>query len=295
MNITKPLTILSFGGGQDSSAILFRLMSDRKEFDRLIRGDLWIIMSDTGNEHPETYVWVEKVRKICEKKKIDFSFLRARSQMHSRSWPSLTGQWIRNSNVGTKSFRKSCTDKLKIGPIYNLVDYIIQGKVSRKQGLYEHLEKFGKMRVMIGIAKGEESRVSKGDKDPIWMQKTIEKVYPLIEWGWDRKACQDFLGKVKLTGGEIPLPSNCMFCPFQSDIEVLWLWKKYPDKFLEWVEIEAKKLQKWASMGAKNSAVFGSRDLFKVLEDAKKKYAHLSDAEIHEYKMSHGHCVKSKY
>ena len=28
---------------------------------------------------------------------------------------------------------------------------------------------------------------------------------------------------------------------------------------------------------------------------AKKKFGHMTYDELHEYKMSHGHCVKSKY
>jgi 3'-phosphoadenosine 5'-phosphosulfate sulfotransferase (PAPS reductase)/FAD synthetase len=287
-----PITILSFGGGQDSSAILFRLIHDPAEFSRLVQGELIVIMADTGNEHPETYDWVEKCRKVCEGRGISFLLLKPGSGLHSKSWPSLVGHWKANSSVGSKAFRKSCTDKLKIVPIYNLVDYLLAGKLTKKKALYEYTEKFGKIRVLIGIAKGEESRLSDGSQDPIWMKRNVEKIYPLIDWKWGRKECQDYLAaKAK----EIPLPSNCMFCPFISERELLWLWRKYPDAFLEWVKIEQAKLVKWASLGKKNLSVFGSRDLLKVLDDAKEKYGHLSEAELHEHKMSHGHCVKSKY
>lgn len=292
MNITRPITVLSFGGGQDSSAILYRLIYDRKIFKELVVGDLWVIMSDTGNEHPETYSWVENVRKLCQDKKINFVFLKAGSEMHTRSWPSLTRQWRKNSSVGTKASRKSCSDKLKIVPIYNFLDYIIMGKVNRKRGLYAHLERFGKIRVIIGIAKGEESRISNGSGEPVFMKKCVEKVYPLIDWGWDRDICQSYLTKKALT---IPLPSNCMFCPFMSEVELLWLWRKYPDSFLEWVRLEQAKLKKWAHLGEKNLTVFGKRDLLQILEDAKEKFGKMTDRDLEVYKMSHGHCVKTKY
>lgn len=41
--------------------------------------------------------------------------------------------------------------------------------------------------------------------------------------------------------------------------------------------------------------VFGKKLLPEILEEAIKEFGHLTDAELKEYKMSHGHCVKSKY
>lgn len=41
--------------------------------------------------------------------------------------------------------------------------------------------------------------------------------------------------------------------------------------------------------------VWGTKTLPEVLETAISKYGHFSDDELNDYKMSHGHCVKSKY
>lgn len=55
----SPLTILSFGGGQDSTTILYKLVFDADFKARYAPGDLLVLMADTGNEHPETYSHVK--------------------------------------------------------------------------------------------------------------------------------------------------------------------------------------------------------------------------------------------
>jgi hypothetical protein len=48
-------------------------------------------------------------------------------------------------------------------------------------------------------------------------------------------------------------------------------------------------------MGKKNYGVYGTITLTEKLDQAKKKYGHWSDEQLWDYKMSHGHCVKSSY
>ena len=290
--MNKEQAILSFGGGQDSSAILFRLLNDKKAWDELVVGDLWVIMSDTGNEHPETYAWVEKVQALCLQRGIRFWFIKPEMGFHTPAWQSLTHQWTRSGSVGMKRGKKSCTDKLKITPIYHLVESLLGGSRATKKGMMlKYAEKFGKIRVLIGIAAGEEKRAAGASNGQRFMQKAVERVYPLITWGWDRAKCQAYLKEI---AGEIPPPSNCMFCPFVSEHELLWLHRFYPAKFEEWVCHEARKLQKHVN-AKENLGVFGKRDLRQVLADAQAKYGHMTNEELTTYKMSHGHCTKTKY
>jgi hypothetical protein len=83
-----------------------------------------------------------------------------------------------------------------------------------------------------------------------------------------------------------------------SDIELLWLSRFYPADYAEWVTIEANKLARFKAEGLpddKNYGVWAKKTLPEVLAKAQVKYAHMTDAQLHEYKMSHGHCVRSKY
>jgi hypothetical protein len=122
-----------------------------------------------------------------------------------------------------------------------------------------------------------------------------EFAYPLIALGMDRQGCQDYIAK---QGQPVPPPSNCMLCPFMSEIELLWLNLNYPEAFADWVRIEQNKIDKYRRLGLaddKNLGVWGRKLLPQKLAEAQKQYAHMTREQINEYKMSHGHCVKSRY
>jgi 3'-phosphoadenosine 5'-phosphosulfate sulfotransferase (PAPS reductase)/FAD synthetase len=294
--------VLSFGGGQDSTAILLSLLRDQSFRDRFAPGHLIIVMSDTGNEHPETYKHVALMSEKCKAVNVPFFFLRYEDGWHYDTWPDLLSFYRRTNTCGSKAFMKSCTDKLKIQPIYKfLTAYVLEhfptdlkktGRFGPKQPLVDFAEKHGQINVLIGIAAGEEKRVAKktGSK---WMDTAINRVYPLIEWGWDRDDCQKFIAG---SGVEVPIPSNCMCCPYVNEVELLWLHRFYPDMYDQWVEIESNKLTEWWHLGVdKNLGVFGTDTLPEVLERAKKQHGHMTDEELMAYKMTHGHCVASKY
>ena len=135
-----------------------------------------------------------------------------------------------------------------------------------------------------------------------WMS-VIEKTYPLVDLGMDRRACQEYIAS---TGHEIPWPSNCTRCPYQSKQELLWLSKKHPELFDELVQMELAKLEKFAGRGVeveKNLGMFCRYDkkqgrawlVTDQLKQAEAQYGSMTDEELDEYKFSHGHCVMSKY
>ncbi len=297
--MSSELTILSFGGGQDSTAILYKLLYDDAFRAEQAPGKLAVVMSDTGDEHPQTYNHVQFCAGLCEKANVPFFFLTNDKGFHLEKWMTLRGFYRRTSTCGSKAFPKTCTDKLKIRPIYMwLGSYVAEqydlstsGRYRSKTPLYEFTALFGKIRVLIGIAAGEETRVADPNSGPKWMARNIERAYPLIDLGMDRKACQDYMSSLGLP---VPMPSNCMLCPYMNEIELLWLVHHHPKDYQDWVEIEANKLAANTHV-EKNLGVFGTRTLPEVLAGAKVKYAHMTTDEIDEYKMSHGHCVKSKY
>jgi hypothetical protein len=113
----EPITVLSLGAGQESTALA--LMVDAPEFrGRWIPGRYLCVMSDTGDEHPETYENVERLRDLHRKRGEEFHFLGAGSRWHSDSWPDLLTFYRRGDRIGSKSFPKSCSQQLKIAVIY---------------------------------------------------------------------------------------------------------------------------------------------------------------------------------
>lgn len=291
------LTILSYGAGQDSTALLYMLAFDEAFRAEQAPGRLLVVMADTGDEHPATVKHVAHTVEFCKEHGIEFVHITPDMGFHTGDWAGgLRGFYKAGNRIGSKAYPKTCTDKLKVQPIYKFVDswvaeqYGIPG--TRKAPMKRFVEKHGKIRVLIGIAGGEEKRVAGATTGIVWMDQCIDRVYPLVDLAMDRKACQEYIASV---GQEVPPPSNCILCPFMSEIELLWLYRSMPDSYQDWVEMEANKLKANEHLGERNLGVWGRKTLPQKLEDAEAKHGHMTMDELNEYKMSHGHCVASKY
>lgn len=291
------VTVLSFGAGQDSTDILYRYVYDAEFRRRYAPGRFIVVMSDTGNELPYTYWHIAQIKVFCKQYDIEFHLLTPQMGFHSPKWPSLLEFYRRTHTVGCKAFRKSCSDQLKIKPFYRWLEAFANAELgthlTRKRALIEYARCYGKIRVLVGLAAGEESRVADREKDSRWQFKSIQIVYPLLELRIDRRACQEH---IRSLGHEVPWPSNCMICPFLSKRELLWLYRRFPEAFAEWVFLEQQKLKRFHYKGARNFGVWGGQKrLPQVLADAQAQFGHMTDAELDDYKMSHGHCVKTRY
>jgi len=296
------LAVLSFGAGQDSTALLHLYIRDPEFRARYAPGDFVVVQSDPGNEHNETYEHTRNMRALCDRHGVEFWFLTRDLGFHSDKWPGLVEFYKRTNTCGSKAFRKVCTDKLKLSPIYKwLSQWVAKGygmpdyghPYKGKTPLVEFAERYGKIQMLIGIGADEGKRVGGNeDKLPKWQRLSVKKVYPLIDMGMDRAKCQEYLRGI---GEIIPLPSNCKICPFLSEQELLWLYRFCPDDYYEWVGIEAAKLKANEHMGNKNLTVWGKKTLPEVLVQAQEKYGHWSESRLMEYKYSHGHCLMSKY
>ncbi len=295
----KKLTVLSFGGGQDSTAILYKLIDDQEFRIRYAPDDLLVVMADTGNEHEETYQHCKEVEQLCKDHGIPFFLIEPNQGYNAPSWnKGLIPFYEGNDTIGSKAFPKTCTVNLKITPIYNFINEWVHvnyntTKLSRKGAIKEFVEKNCKIDVLIGIARDEEKRASTNEQSTeIWMRKNINKVYPLLEIGMNRQDCQDF---IKASGRITPAPSNCILCPFMSKKELLYLYRALPEWFDKWVEMENNKIQK--NKDAENNlGVWGNKKLLpEILKEAEEEFGHMTIEELKEYKFSHGHCVMSKY
>ncbi len=293
------LSILSYGAGQDSTALLLLYVSDSEFRKTYAPRGLVVVMADTGDEHPYTTEHVAWTKVFCEKNGIPFFHLTSDLGYHIKSWPDLITPQLRDSEdqyAATLVQRggKTCTMNLKISPIYKWLDeylnerfgygYTIQeGRGCRKQALLRFGFEQGKIRMLIGYAKGEERRMqkSKALQDLQWQRggywQHISREYPLIDLGWDREKCQAYI-KDQL-GSEV-MPSNCMRCPYMSDEELLWLYLNHRDKFQEWVVIENKKLERGRAH-EKNYGIFRTEEtLAQRVERIQGKYAGLGTESL---------------
>ncbi|HWQ32563.1 MAG TPA: hypothetical protein VNQ79_06750 [Blastocatellia bacterium] len=292
-----PLTVLSFGAGQDSTAILYRLAYDSEFRSRFGKGCLLVLMADTGDEHRHTYAHVARVRRFCREQGIEFHFISRGQGFHSAAWASLHTQWERNETVGLKAGVKSCTDNLKIKVFYRFLCWWLQTRLAMpftgSECLKHFARRYGKVRVIIGFAKGEEHRIT----DPRawkeqWKRESVTMLYPLIEVGWTRADCVDY---IRSTGQPVPFPSNCRNCPYSSKLDLLWLFRNDRASYERWVAAEERKLRKFSGRGGRNNTVWGKKTLPEVLNEAISEFGHLSDEHLTAIKFTHGHCVASRY
>jgi hypothetical protein len=258
-------TVLSYGAGQDSWALLLMYVYDRAFREAYAPGEFLVAMSDTGAEHPETLDFVAYTRTFCAKHGIEFTHITPDLGFHTGDWRGgLFGMFEAKSTITSQAFpMSSCTASLKIVPFYAWLNdrmaRLYGYNPALKNGLKSYKRSFGEeIDVLIGFAVGEESRAGLSSNsaslklfdltalapssDPAWMQESIRKRYPLIDLGFDRAACRDYAGSLDQP---VPSPSNCVGCHWKSDADVLWTLLKYPDLFSRWEAAEARKLAAW--------------------------------------------------
>lgn len=89
-NNTK-LTILSMGLGQDSTTILLKLIHDKDFRRKYAPNDLLVLFANTGNEHPYTYSYRDRVIiPLCKEHNIEFVSIESHMGYHGKNWESLT-------------------------------------------------------------------------------------------------------------------------------------------------------------------------------------------------------------
>lgn len=312
----EQLTIFSTGLGQDSMGILLKIIYDQNFRETYVPGgleNLIILHSNTGSDHPETYKYEEDVfAPLCAEHNLKYVHITPEMGFHGKNWSSLDAQWASGDRhtIGSIAFpHKSCTHQLKIKPQQDYIEQWLAdtyGYKNSRKAAYKGFAAFhGKIKWLIGIAKGEERRVAGAKAEVVkWRRESIDMVYPLIEVGMDRTACQNYIQEM---GYPLPMPSNCMKCEYVSNshIELLWLYRHHESVFNTWVKQEQEKLDDWTEQ-PKNLGACGKLHkkgdrkgqavtLMDTLKEALELYGDMSLEDLQAYKWSHGNCVLSSY
>lgn len=85
----ETLTVLSFGGGQDSTALAYKLVYDADFRAKYAPGRILVIMSDTNDEHKETLANVATMKTFFAANRIEFVHLTNDMGFHSPAWQGL--------------------------------------------------------------------------------------------------------------------------------------------------------------------------------------------------------------
>jgi hypothetical protein len=205
------ITVFSFGGGVDSTGMLF-------EFDRQGYMPDLLIFADTGGERPDIYAHIEKLNKWL-KKKWNKTIVTVRGK------ETLEDEVLRLKSLPALAYGfHTCSQKHKIRPI---AKYLKTNKHLRIINIIGYdCNEFDRARKGLSAVEQGKNTEQKGIDLKLW--------FPLIEWGKSRKELKSEINEVGFCASK----SSCFFCPAMSLSSVKQLRDSYPDLYERAIKIE---------------------------------------------------------
>ena len=233
----KPILIVSYGGGVQSSAII--LMSIAGELEKPDA----VLFSDTGSESQETYQTVKWMADQCEQAEIPFFTAYADFRAgydddpeHIKGYAPLHEWYLHYARLPMVG-NPRCTYNFKIYPFRRMAKKLANTKLPKPY-----------VRTWLGITTDEAHRARESE------MKWISSEYPLIEKDLSRRQCITWLEK------HYPeqqfSKSGCWLCPYQSGRKWAKLRKEEPDLFRF-----ARKMEIKASENGVRRGLWGARSI----------------------------------
>lgn len=209
--MTSTPVVLSYGLGTDSTAILMRWLTDPSSRDFEL-SDLLVVTAMTGDEWPESgqlvtdhvlplmrqhqvrYVQVARTTGSQTDGITVLSDTTNPTVLHLDGAYKLSDEMLAAGTVPQMGGVRKCSQKAKGFPLDRVIAQVLGAGTA--------------FRHVIGFEANEPKRAVK-DALSNTVQRTGE--YPLIEWGWDRAACEDYIASLT---GVLWLKSACVYCPF---------------------------------------------------------------------------------
>jgi hypothetical protein len=212
--MSRPLTVVAYGAGTDSTAMLIELVRQQRPVDL-------ILFADTGGERPETYRYIDLFSNwLVERGYPEIQVVqrvRATGEVLTLEQNCLEAKSLPSVAYGFKT----CSQKFKLQP---------QDKFCNNwQPARDEWAAGRKVVKLIGYDAGEERRVKAFEDD----KYTLE--YPLIAWGWERDEC---IAAIRTAGLPLPGKSACFFCPSARKNEIMLLKRQHPDLAARAVRME---------------------------------------------------------
>lgn len=205
--------ILSFGLGVDSATILFRWLMDPASRDFDLK-DLVVVTSMVGNEFPDSKDLVERhLLPLMAKHDVRYVQI-GRTGPSTKSWTVLSDsrttaklfiegggftlgdELLNNGTVPQVGGTRKCSLKFKGDVLDPWIEQEMAGESFRH---------------VMGFNADEARRV---EKDKSFSRQDRHSEYPLVEWGWGRDKCEQYLEDLV---GEPWAKSCCVFCPFANN------------------------------------------------------------------------------
>lgn len=208
--MSTPSVVISLGLGVDSTAILLRWLREPETRDFTL-DDLMAVTAHTGSEWPDTielanthllplmakhrvrYAQVARAGASQRDGITVLSDTRAPEQLITNGGHTLAENLLCAGTVPQSSGDRRHSVNFKGVPLDKFIEAATAGRP------YRHV---------IGFEATETARAA---RDAKCGPDTRTPAYPLIEWGWDRAACADYIRRA--IGVDWP-KSACVYCPF---------------------------------------------------------------------------------
>lgn len=224
----EPL-VVSYGGGVDSTGVLVEFVR------RKIVPDA-ILFADTGEEHPETYAYLDVMDDFLTRHEFP-KITRVRYAGKKTSYSTLGGNCTQKGmlpSLAYGSHKHSCSLKFKVAPmdqwLTNHFSPIVQARRTKTP-------------ITVVRVIGYDAGINDRTRSERFTAKEPGKRglvqwrywYPLQEWGWDRERIRK---EIAATGLPIPRKSSCVFCPSNRPHEIIEIAIATPDIAWRIIEIE---------------------------------------------------------
>lgn len=211
--MSEPVTILRYGAGVNSTAMLLLWLTEGRRLD-------YVCFSDTGGERPVTLEWVERVRAWLAQNYPQVQFVVVKDANKTLEQHSLATKRLPSLAYGFRS----CSVRFKVEPYLRWVVATIPPPTSIVE--------------LIGFDAGEANRVNRGEQTAPRHKghaARARQLYPLFAQRLTRADCERI---ILTTFGCLPPKSACFFCPASSAHEVAALAVDEPELFARAVAIE---------------------------------------------------------
>ena len=256
----QPVVVLSYGLGVESTCILVRWLSEPSTCpcpaDQLIA-----ITSATGDEHRDTGRDVETyVLPLIRKHQVRYVQVargghfeadgikilddsRNPQKVYLEGAYKLSEELALNGTVPQYGGTHRCALKFKAFVIEKWLEENVRGRAKHAIG-YNAGEtrriansEYAFERIAFGFNADESSRITRSRE---YNTFTREAFYPLLEWGWTRDHCLEYL---RQQFGVVWKKSACVYCPFMAlTPEAIQRHREHPDQVADALLLEHASL-----------------------------------------------------
>jgi len=191
-------TVVSYGGGVQSTALVVLAMQRGWHIDEIVHVDLLDAESPATREYVASFAgWLRETynRGITILQRDLYGDMLANPAFTPAPWRARDGSFI---------LRRQCTRQYKVEPI--------------RRYLYQQYKR-ERIRLMLGISVDEFHRMRDSGS------ARIENVYPLVDERLTRSDCRLIIERAGLA---TPPKSSCWFCPYRSVRSQAELIRQYP-------------------------------------------------------------------